>query len=180
MPSVLGHTIAAIAAGKMARPQTQPRGYWASGIICSLLPDVDVVAFAFGIPYNDVFGHRGLSHSILFAVIVAVAVSLLFFRGVKSFSRGWFGLVVYLFACTASHSVLDAMTDGGLGVAFFAPFDNTRIFFPWRPIQVSPIGLSAFLSTRGLSVVLSELVWVGVPGFALVKLAKWLRSRAIA
>jgi inner membrane protein len=44
----------------------------------------------------------------------------------------------------ASHGILDAMTDGGLGVAFFSPFDDTRCFFPFRPIKVSPIGLSFF------------------------------------
>ena len=45
------------------------------------------------------------------------------------------------------------------GVAFFAPFNNTRFFFPWRPIEVSPIGLS-FFSTRGMAVLLSELIWI--------------------
>ena len=39
----------------------------------------------------------------------------------------------------ASHGVLDALTDGGPGVAFLAPFDDTRYFFPWRPIRVSPL-----------------------------------------
>jgi inner membrane protein len=54
------------------------------------------------------------------------------------------------------------MTDGGLGIAFFAPFDNTRYFFPFRPIEVSPIGL-AFFSGRGLDVIWSELLWVCIP-----------------
>jgi inner membrane protein len=54
------------------------------------------------------------------------------------------------------------MTDGGLGIAFFAPFDNTRYFFPFHPIKVSPIGLS-FFSARGLDVIWSELLWVCIP-----------------
>jgi inner membrane protein len=54
------------------------------------------------------------------------------------------------------------MTDGGLGVAFFAPFDDTRYFFPFRPIKVSPIGLS-FFSARGLDVIWSELLLVCIP-----------------
>jgi inner membrane protein len=53
--------------------------------------------------------------------------------------------------------VLDAMTNGGLGVAFFAPFDTTRYFFPWRPITVSPIGVGSFFTHRGALVVLSEI-----------------------
>ncbi len=48
-----------------------------------------------------------------------------------------------------SHGVLDAMTTGGEGVAFFAPFDNSRYFLPWREIKVSPIGAAKFLATGG-------------------------------
>jgi len=44
------------------------------------------------------------------------------------------------------------MTDGGMGVAFFSPFDTTRYFLPWRPILVSPISVMRFLSERGLAV----------------------------
>jgi inner membrane protein len=55
------------------------------------------------------------------------------------------------------------MTNGGLGVAFFAPFQNDRYFFPWRPIQVSPIGVASFFSEWGLRVVRSELQWVWLP-----------------
>ncbi len=64
---------------------------------------------------------------------------------------------------TLSHGLLDALTDGGLGIAFFAPFNETRYFFPWRPIMVSPIGLSQFFSSWGLGVLLSELIWIGIP-----------------
>jgi inner membrane protein len=55
------------------------------------------------------------------------------------------------------------MTDGGLGVAFFAPFSDVRYFFPWRPIVVSPIGVGEFFGPRGLRVMWSELGWVWVP-----------------
>jgi inner membrane protein len=69
---------------------------------------------------------------------------------------------------TASHGALDALTNGGLGVAFFAPFDATRYFFPWRPVEVSPIGVAAFFSQRGLEVFVSELLWLWLPAAALV------------
>ena len=55
----------------------------------------------------------------------------------------------------ASHGVLDALTDGGSGVAFLAPFDDTRYFFPWRPIRVSPFW-GGFFTPRGLETVTSE------------------------
>jgi len=61
-----------------------------------------------------------------------------------------------LFLTTASHGFLDAMTNGGLGIAFFSPFDPTRYFFPWKPILVSPIGLGRFLSQRGAAVLAAK------------------------
>ena len=70
-------------------------------------------------------------------------------------------------AITASHGFLDAFTNGGLGVAFFSPFDPTRYFFPWTPIEVSPIGAVRFFSQRGLLVIISELRWVWLPSLAL-------------
>jgi inner membrane protein len=69
----------------------------------------------------------------------------------------------FLFLCTASHGVFDALTNGGLGVAFFAPFDNTRYFFPWRPIMVSPLGVRRFFSRWGALVVLTEIIWMWIP-----------------
>jgi len=77
---------------------------------------------------------------------------------------------------TASRGFLDAMTDGGLGVAFFSPFDNHRYFFPWRPIRVSPIGIGRFFSPRGLDVLQSELLWIWLPA-GLLALLVWLWRR---
>lgn len=59
-------------------------------------------------------------------------------------------------ASGVSHAVLDALTDGGLGVMMFYPFSESRFFFPWQPLRVSPIGLQGFLRGWG-PVVLSEL-----------------------
>jgi len=65
------------------------------------------------------------------------------------------------------------MTDGGLGVAFFSPFNNDRYFLTWRPIRVSPIGIGRFFSDRGLAVLQSELLWIWLPSAVLAALA-WL------
>ena len=81
---------------------------------------------------------------------------------------------------TASHGFLDAMTDGGLGVAFYSPFNNTRYFLPWTPIRVSPIGVSRFFTGRGLAVIQSELLWIWLPSAFLI-ISFWiLRRRAVA
>jgi hypothetical protein len=83
---------------------------------------------------------------------------------------------IYFFIAAASHGVLDAFTDGGLGVAFFSPFDTRRYFFPVTPISVSPVGVS-FFSVHGLFVLLSELVWLWLPAFAFVVAALCVRKR---
>lgn len=128
----------------------------------------DVIGFQFGVHYGDFWGHRGFTHSLVFAVLLA---SVLVAAGsssrmVSGISR--LTLWSYLFLATASHGLLDSLTDGGLGVAFFSPFDNHRYFLPWRPIRVSPIGVSRFFSDRGLAVLQSELLWIWLPSLLLV------------
>jgi len=142
-----------------------------------MIPDVDVVGFRFGIHYGDFLGHRGFTHSLAFAVLLSAGTVILAFpHGVPGLSR--LALFVYLFLTTASHGFLDAMTDGGLGVAFFAPFDDTRYFFHWTPIHVSPIGFSRFFSARGLAVVRSELLWVWLPTALLIIVVWFIRRGA--
>ena len=67
------------------------------------------------------------------------------------------------FLVTVSHGILDALTNGGLGVAFFSPFDTTRYFFPWRPISVSPVGVGQFFSAQGVAILASEIEYVWLP-----------------
>jgi inner membrane protein len=128
-----------------------------AGVLCAAAPDADVLAFSWGIPYEHPLGHRGLSHSIFVAALAAGAVSSCF--RTPSWSRSW----LYLFLATASHGLLDAFTNGGLGVALLSPFDRTRYFAPFRPIEVSPLEIETFLSTRGLAVLTNELLWVWLP-----------------
>lgn len=127
-------------------------------MLAACMPDADVIAFKFGIAYADDFGHRGASHSLLFAAMVGLfgvlCAPLLHSSRVKA------GLWLAL-AC-ASHSVLDALTNGGLGVAWLWPWSEQRFFLPWRPIAVSPF-INGFFSERGLAVLASEARWVWLP-----------------
>jgi inner membrane protein len=180
MASAPTHSLAALALGSaFATPRWSAR-CWVLGAVCAALPDADVLSFRFGVAYGDVLGHRGLTHSLLFAAALAGVVTLLAFRGER-----WRGertrLALFLFLATASHGVLDAFTNGGLGVAFFAPFDATRYLFPWRPIEVSPIGISRFGGARALRVLASEARWVWLPCAAFAAGA-WLlhRRRSLA
>lgn len=138
-----------------------------------MLPDLDVVGFAFGVRYSDPLGHRGFTHSIAFAAVLGLLLAALL-----PHREGQRGLIfVFLFLCTLSHPFLDALTDGGLGVAWFWPFENGRYFFPWRPIAVPPIGIRAFFSPWGWAVLKSELLWIWMPSalvFGLGRLARML------
>jgi inner membrane protein len=173
--SAFSHAVAALSIGTcFYRPGT-PKRVWVVGALCSIIPDLDVIGFRFGIGYGDFWGHRGFTHSLLFSALLAGAVVILGFRsGLPTLSR--LALGMYFFMATASHGLLDAMTDGGLGVAFFSPFDNHRYFLPWTPIRVSPIGAGRFFTHRGLEVLQSELLWIWLPA-ALLALSVWLIRR---
>jgi inner membrane protein len=175
MPSAFTHAFAALALGNISTGEKLPARFWVLSAFCAVIPDADVLSFAFGVQRGSMFGHRGLTHSLLFALMLALLVVRLAFKKASAFSKGWWKLLIYFFIVTASHGLLDALTDGGSGVAFFAPFDKTRYFFLWRPIEVSPIGLR-FFSNRGLEVMVSEFVWVWIPAVLLVALA-WLYRR---
>ena len=84
-------------------------------------------------------------------------------------------LAGYFFVVTASHGVLDAMTSGGYGIAFFSPFDNTRYFLPWRPLVVSPIGVYGFFSRWGWSVLTSEFLWIWIPTLTILVMVMLFR-----
>jgi len=168
MPTVVTHAVSAAALTSAFPARCVPRRLIILGAICAMAPDVDVFGFRFGIRYGALWGHRGLTHSLAFAFclsLLALLFALPYVAGVAHRLIVW----LYLLLASASHSVLDAFTNGGLGVAFFSPFDTTRYFFPFRPIEVSPIG-AGFFSERGLSVLYSEFVWVWVPSivFAIV------------
>src|SRR5437667_812927 len=162
MPSVFSHAIAAVAIGGAAVAGSSRLPIWGLGALCSVVPDLDVVSFFFGLPYGHVLGHRGLSHSLLFAAVLASMVTAFARRSLAacpSTPRLW----GFFFLATASHGLLDALTNGGLGVAFFAPFSDTRYFLPWQPIVVSPLSIRGFLTRGGLRVIWSELGWVWLP-----------------
>lgn len=163
MPSVLSHAFAAVALGRTVTGGKFPKRFWFLMAFSAVMPDFDVIGFLFGVDYGDMLGHRGLTHSLAFAFAWSAILMFAAFRQVPRFSGLWWKMFFLLFIATASHGVLDAFTNGGLGVAFFAPFDSTRYFFPWRPIEVSPIGVGGFFTERGREVLWSEMKFVWLP-----------------
>lgn len=165
MPTIFTHAIVPLAAGLALGRKALPPRLVAVGVIAAMAPDFDTVAFKLGIAYADQFGHRGATHSIVFAL----AQGLLAAIAAPWLHSGRWRAFVFIALCTLSHPLLDALTSGGLGVALLWPASHERFFAPWRPIAVSPIG-ARFFSARGVAVLWSELKWVWLPcaGIALV------------
>jgi inner membrane protein len=165
VPTALTHPAVPLALGLGLGRELVPARLLAAGAVASVLPDLDVVGLRLGIPYASELGHRGLSHSLAFAVLVALGAAALH-RALRASAPATFAFVL---VAAASHGVLDALTNGGLGVALLWPLSDERLFAPIRPILVAPLGARGLVA-RGAAVLASEARWVWLPG-ALLGLA---------
>ena len=156
MPTTFTHAAFPLAVAAMVGAKHISPRLAVVGAAFAMLPDADIIGFRFGVEYADDWGHRGASHSLALAALCAAATSLIWKE-----ARSLTGFA-FLFLAMASNGLLDALTDGGLGVALLWPFDTVRIFAPVTPIDVSPIGLDVF-SKRGLIAFWSEVQWVWLP-----------------
>ena len=174
----IGHVAVGMAAARIYAPGPRRLGALLVSMVLwtelSLLPDADVLGFAFGIRYGAPWGHRGATHSFAFSVALGAALGLLVVAlRTPVYHRPALRTGVLASLVLVSHALLDTLTNGGLGCALFWPFDDARHFAPWQPIPVAPIGRD-FLSERGLRVALTELF-----GFAPVFLyALWPRENS--
>ncbi|WP_211460507.1 metal-dependent hydrolase [Collimonas silvisoli] len=159
MPTILSHAAVPLALGLGLGARVVSRRLLVAGIIASVLPDFDVLAFHFHVAYSDALGHRGISHSIVFAILVAL-VTLLLASRLNTTRKTAF---LFVAICAVSHGVLDMFTNGGLGVALLWPWSTERFFAPWQVIEVSPLGIQRVFSQRGIAVLVSELLWVWLP-----------------
>lgn len=157
MPTFLTHPAVPLALGLGLGEPAVSRRLLVAGTVVSLLPDLDVVGLTRGVPYGSALGHRGATHALAVAVLLAVAGALLH-RLLRT--KRWTAFA-FLLAAAASHGLLDALTNGGLGVALLWPFSEARFFSPVRLIQVAP--LRSALWTRGVAAVESELLRVWAP-----------------
>ena len=175
MPTPFSHVWAAIAISPLFKNKSSYFKLLLLGMFCTVIPDADVLAFDFGIPYEHLFGHRGITHSIFFSVLLGFLIVFIFYN--KAFKNGrWWPLFLFFFLCTFSHAFFDAMTNGGKGVAMFAPFYNERVFLPFRPIKVAPFTLDALMTDRGWRVLLSEFKVIWLPSI-LIFLIFWFVKR---
>jgi inner membrane protein len=97
------------------------------GALAQSLPDIDFIASFWLSPADNLLAHRGITHSILFALMSAVLLGLLANRWHRKFSlslKRWiifFGLEIF------THLFLDAFNTYGVG--WLEPFNHYRISF---------------------------------------------------
>ena len=160
VPTIFTHAIVGLGLASIAPVRRRRPLFWVLSAMLPVLPDIDVVAFALGVSSASMWSHRGLTHSLAGAALTGLVVGICVAR---SLSLPTWAMIAYFAVVTASHGLLDALTNGGSGVAFFAPVAATRYFLPWRPVEVSPLGM-AFFSAWGLRVIQSEALWIWLPG----------------
>jgi inner membrane protein len=164
MATIFTHPVIAVGLSPWLDFQEKRKQIIFFAIILTILPDVDVVGFRLGVPYLHLFGHRGFTHSIFFAAMISGIVTWLVVKNTNlKYKPIWF----YLFLCTLSHGLLDALTNGGYGIAFFSPFSNERYFFSSTPIDVSTLSIKRFFAGQGYKVLITELIWIWMPLFVI-------------
>jgi inner membrane protein len=125
-------------------------GLWAAA------PDLDTwLMLGFGIPRGSLFSHRGFFHSPFFLILFAGAMAAVVARKHGRRTVAWLALMWAISAVT--HPLLDMLTNGGSGVMLLFPFSQDRLFFPWRPIHVSPLSIARFFDRAG------EILWSELP-----------------
>ncbi|MBI1215761.1 MAG: metal-dependent hydrolase [Alphaproteobacteria bacterium] len=178
MATIFSHPAVPIGIALALGQKKIPRALAVMGCFACCAADLDVIGFPFGIPYGSQFGHRGFTHSIFMAAMIALLCAWRLPKEKDTKDLPPKRIFAYIFAVALSHPLIDMTTDGGKGIALLWPFSAQCFFWPWRPLPVSPIGKS-FFSPYGLHVFLSELCMIWLPCLALGG-AGWLARRALA
>ena len=168
MTTLYTHAVTGLGLGRLCTPRPVPWSYWALATVLPLIPDLDVFSDA---AYGSPMGHRGITHSLLFALAMGLVTGSMTAR---YFRIRWWRLAIVFFAIVASHGLLDALTRGGEGIPFFWPVGGR--YGNWGPIPVSDIAFD--LPTPWYShAIWAELLWVWLPTILLVGLTTVCRRR---
>jgi inner membrane protein len=135
MPSPIAHAVSGYAIAQLFALKSETKQFsplsgslTLHGVGMGLAADLDFIPqFITGVRY-----HHGLTHSIVFAIAVAVYAVGLEMLWPRRFPKQMFWLTLALYG---SHLVLDFFTDGGDGIQLFWPFSLNY----WRsPIPLFP------------------------------------------
>lgn len=158
MPSIITHAAVPLMLGAAAGQRYISVRLLVAGAVAAMLPDIDTIGYWLGIRYDSLWGHRGITHSIAFAIALALIAA---FNHQRLQSTVW-RCALFVGLATISHPLLDMCTNNGKGVMLLWPLSEHRWVFPDHPIMTSPIGIARFLQ-RAQMVMTSEFYWVWLP-----------------
>ena len=166
LPTTLTHTIPVIAVGLGLGKDYISKRLIFTGAFIANIPDLDLIAPRFyDFAFDSIYGHRGFSHSIVFAIISSFIFSFFFIK--SGFKKAF----LFLTFCTLSHGVLDSFTQGGLGIPFIWPLTDIRYYSFAQPIINSGVSFrTLYTTTKAFPIYWSEFIWVWVP-FGLIGVA---------
>ena len=169
MTTLYTHAVAGLGIAALAAPRQTAWPYWCLAALLPVLPDLDSLSQS---SYSSVWGHRGFTHSLCFALaagLLAAALTGWYLR------IGYWRLAVVLVTITASHAVLDMLTKGGGGVALWWPFSDARVGSEsWGFIPVSDIAFD-WPDPRRSRALQGEMLYVWLPLAILVALTVLVR-----
>jgi inner membrane protein len=171
MPSPIAHSVTGYVLFKLFRLKFPPvRASWlplAGAIVVANAADLDFVA---QLLLNTNL-HRGVTHSVGFALGASILVTVLGYRAMRSQTNQLFVLTGMIYS---SHLLLDFFTAGGRGLQLFWPL--TSAFFQ-SPIPLFPaVQYSEGLFYWGhLLFITWELLYAGL----LIKGVQWATSKPL-
>lgn len=174
MSSLFGHALAGLTISAAFSQGKPPRRLWLASVACAMAPDLDWFTVFLPLSDGNSLAHRGITHSLVATILITVCAMLMAYRYRLREPNLW----ICIFSATLSHSLLDALTFGGTGVAFLLPFSETRFVSLWQPIFVSPIPLSGNLLDWLLFSLSTEALWIGIPAllvFVAPRLRRWVQ-----
>lgn len=123
----LTHIVLGAAIGEIVLAKKLGKKAMFMGALADTIPDFDMIMNYISSPVDALVIHRGITHSILFALLAPIPLAFLFQKiSNKSGTtfKEWFLLFFFGFI---THNLLDAMTAYGTGL--FEPFSRIRISF---------------------------------------------------
>ena len=73
MPTVFTHVAVPVCAAIALGTRRVPVSALLAGMLASIVPDFDGLAFKLGIAYGGMAGHRGFTHTLVFALVLGLA-----------------------------------------------------------------------------------------------------------
>lgn len=158
MATIYTHAVVGFGIAQVYSPRRRVWLYWTLSALLPVVPDLDVFSSS---AYGSMLGHRGFTHSPVFALWVGFLAASLTFR---LLGASFWILGLIFSTVIAPHGLLDAMTRGGVDIPFFWPVADER-YGNWGPLLLPDLGFE-FPDPRRSRALRSEMLWIWLPTLA--------------